>query len=689
AIANPLALNRDRYDAQQARRVLDRLVGYQISPILWDKVRRGLSAGRVQSVAVRLVCDREAEIEAFQTKEYWSVTAHLEGAKQPTFHAKLAEVRGEKIEISSEAASREILRSLEGKPWKVAAIERKERRKKPLSPFITSRLQQDASRKLGFSPKKTMTLAQRLYEGVELGEEGAVGLITYMRTDSTRLSEEAIAEVRAFIPEKFGPAYLPEAPIRYKTSAKGAQEAHEAIRPTAAAAYTPEKIAPFLERDMLALYTLIWQRFVACQMTPAVLDQTGVDIVAGDCKFRATGQVVKFPGFMAAYVEAEEEVEPDPDADDRLPDLSEGEALKLLELIPRQHFTQPPPRFNEATLVRELEERGIGRPSTYAAILANIQDKEYVELRQKRFWPTELGRMVNDLLVHHFPRILDYEFTARMEGNLDRVEEGEVPWVRTLREFYGTFEQTLQKAKETMRDVKREEIPTDVDCPTCQSKMVIKWGRRGAFLGCPRYPECTQTMPFERDENGHIVPQKPQTADEPCENCGAEMVLRTGRFGKFFACSRYPECKTTRPVDKEGKALPPEQILERTDMDCPACGLKMVLKRSRTGSRYYACEKYPNCKTTKPFSMGVACPECGGEVAEKSSRRGKMFYGCANYPKCDYAIWDKPIPEPCPSCKAPFIVEKNTKKRGRFRTCLNEKCDWSEDLPEEAEAAAG
>lgn len=642
AVEHPRPLDRDRYEAQQARRILDRLVGYQISPLLWEKVRRGLSAGRVQSVAVRILCDREREIRAFEAKEYWSVTARLEGKEPPPFRARLVRVGDRKLEVEkfrleNEAATAAVLARLDGQPWKVVRVERKERRRNPTPPFITSRLQQEASRKLGYVPSRTMRIAQRLYEGVELGQQGAVGLITYMRTDSTRISPDALQEVRALIAARFGSEYLPEKPVTY-ASRKGAQDAHEAIRPTSME-NAPDRVAPFLEREELALYTLIWNRFVASQMMPAVFDQTSIDIEVADCGFRASGQVMKFDGFMRVYLEGVDDDrrggEEDEDDEGRLPQLNEGEMLRLHELLPEQHFTQPPPRFTQATLIRELEEQGIGRPSTYAAIMGRVLSKEYVtEDKAKRLHPTQLGFVVTDLLVDAFPDILNAEFTAGLETELDQIEEGKLNWVEALRRFYGPFSRDLEKAGERMRDVKGLSEPTDIPCEKCGEKMVIKWGRSGEFLACPKYPECRSTKNFTRGEDGSIEVEKEEVVDEKCDLCGQPMQVRFGRFGKFLSCSAYPECKSTRPL-------------------------------------------------VRPKPTGVSCPDCReGELFEKRSRGGKTFYSCGRYPNCKFATWDRPVPEPCPLCQAPFVVEKTTKKEGTVRRCLTEGCSFREMVAE-------
>jgi DNA topoisomerase-1 len=641
AILKPLALNKDLYDAQQARRVLDRLVGYQISPILWKKVRRGLSAGRVQSVAVRLVVDREEEIGKFIPVEYWSIEADLKAALPPQFRSKLIKLDGEKAELPSGEVAKPLVDELKQAQFTVAEVTRKERRRNAPPPFITSKLQQDAANRLGFTAKKTMTLAQRLYEGVELGEEGQTALITYMRTDSVRLSPDAVAGARDYVAARWGKEYLPAEPVQFKTK-KSAQDAHEAIRPTALE-YPPEKVQPFLERDMFRLYELIWNRFVACQMVPAVFDQTTADINAGRAVFRATGQILKFPGYLAVYGQEAEsaqdqagaekmegEDEEKGDVSRQLPPLEAGQKLTLIEILPEQHFTQPPPRFTEASLVKELEEKGIGRPSTYAAILSTIQDKEYVEKKEGRFFPTDLGKIVTELLLSAFPTIMDVQFTAKMEGELDEVEDGNADWVKVLGDFYTPFKKTLEAAESQMRDVKREEKPTDLVCEKCGSPMVIKWGRMGRFLACSGYPECKNTKDFvEEDGKIRIVEDIP--TDEICPTCGKPMINKRGRFGRFLACSDYPTCKTTKPI---------------------------TLK-------------------------GVVCPDCGSGLAERKSRFGKSFYGCTGYPNCKFAAWDRPIPGPCPQCGKPYLLSKYSKRDGAYIACPDKECGYRREAPPE------
>jgi DNA topoisomerase-1 len=550
ALKNHRELRESLYRAQQARRILDRLVGYKISPLLWQKVKRGLSAGRVQSVALRLICDREREIKAFIPQEYWSITAQLQHPqKPPAFEAKLTQIKEQKIQIDNEEEAQKITDGLRGKQFVVADITKKEKKRNPSPPFITSTLQQEASRKLRFSAKKTMFIAQQLYEGIDLGEWGRVGLITYMRTDSVRLSQDAISEVRELIKRQFGDQYLPDKPQFYK-SRSSAQEAHEAIRPTSLD-MPPEKVKEFLTPDQRSLYKLIWDRFLACQMRPAILDQTSIKIKANDHLFIATGSVVKFAGFTAVYIEGKDTQEGE-EEEGILPILNPGDIVQLLDILPKQHFTQPPPRFTESTLVRELEEKGIGRPSTYASILSNIRDKRYVELIERKFYPTELGFLVADLLTENFPTIMDVGFTAHMEENLDKIEEEKVPWRQVLEEFYHPFEENLKKAEANMRDVKAERTPTDIRCEQCGSAMEIRWGRFGKFLSCTAYPECKNAKMFRKDEEGKIMVEESPSVDERCPQCESPMVVKEGRYGKFLACSRYPDCKGTKSISIKG-----------------------------------------------------------------------------------------------------------------------------------------
>jgi DNA topoisomerase-1 len=627
AIKHQGQINQDLVDSQQARRVLDRLVGYQISPILWKTIKRGLSAGRVQSVAVRLICDREDEILAFVPEEYWTIGAVLKGEKTNQFDAKLFEIEKKKVKIKNEEQAKSILKDLDGKEFIVDNIERKERKKNPVPPFITSRLQQDAARKLRFTVKATMRVAQDLYEGVDLGEEGAVGLITYMRTDSTRVSKEAIDSVRDFINQSYGADYLPDQAVHY-ASKKGAQDAHEAIRPTSVEK-TPASVKEFLSKDQYELYDLIWKRFVASQMKPAIFDVMTVDIKAGKCTFRANGSIIKFKGFISVYMEGIDD-ESDEDKEAILPELIVGQLLQLLNLIPEQHFTQPSPRYTEATLVKILEEKGIGRPSTYAAIISTIQDREYVTKEQGKFIPTEIGKLVNNALMKSFPDILDVEFTAKMESELDGIEEGKIKWVAVLKEFYGPFSKSLEDAPDKIKAEK-------------------------------------------------------ETTDEVCDLCGKNMIIKFGRYGKFLACSGYPECKSTKQLSgNDTKPAEPEP----SDEICEKCGSPMVIRTSRYGSKFLSCSQYPKCKFTKPLSMGVECPKpnCDGYIAEKRSKRGKFFYGCSKYPECDFVSWSKPVEKPCPKCNAKFLVEKTSKVKGNYLACATQDCGYTESEEQAKEA---
>jgi len=651
-----------KVEAQQARRILDRLVGYKLSPLLWDKVRRGISAGRVQSVALRLVVDREREIDAFDPEEYWSILARLEGEQPPTFEAELRSRDGDKIDkIPDAEAARDILRGLGagdaeltrddednfeplesgGVEFRVASVEAKKRKRRPKPPFTTSQLQQSAARRLRFSVRKTMTLAQQLYEGVEAGNEGSVGLITYMRTDSSRVSSESQKEAKKVISGVFGAEFASPKPRNYR-SRKGAQEAHEAIRPTSVSR-TPDQVKRFLDKDQYRLYELIWKRFVASQMKDAVYDATTVDIEAsgqddGDgvtYGLRATGSVLRFPGFLAAWSDKK-----DPDRERELPPLSEGETLSCLALQPRQHFTQPPPRYSEASLVRELERNGIGRPSTYAEILSKLRNRDYVRVESRRFHPTELGTIVVDLLVENFERIMDVQYTAKVENRLDRIEAGKEDWVGALQRFWNRFEKELERAEDEMRNIKREEIETDEVCDECGKPMVIKWGRYGRFLACTGYPECKNTKQIRGGdvEEGKVDVDEPEPVGEDCPECGSALVRRVGRFGPFVGCSGFPDC------------------------------------------RYI-----------KPETTGVECPDCGeGELVKKRTRKGRTFYGCDQFPKCKFATWNEPVDRACPDCGNPYVEIRRRKKSADRLTCPNEECDFSSEVeePEEAETQA-
>ncbi|MEJ2689113.1 MAG: type I DNA topoisomerase [Deltaproteobacteria bacterium] len=633
ALAHATLINHHLFEAQQARRILDRLVGYQISPLLWEKVRRGLSAGRVQSVAVRMVCEREEAIKNFVSEEYWSIAVRLQAALPPQFVAQLEKKEGKKAKIANQDEADIICRDLNAASYIVQRTEKKQKKRFPSPPFITSTMQIEANRKLRFPAKKTMSLAQRLYEGIELGSEGPTGLITYMRTDSIRINDDALKELREFIGRTYGTAYLPAKPFLYKTN-KSAQDAHEAIRPTDASK-TPEMVAPFLDKNMLALYTLIWKRFVASQMAAAVYDQTTIQIQADKYELKAVGSILRFAGFISLYQEDSDDTGSQEAAKGEaaaLPDISDGEVLAKKEVKPKQHFTQPPPRYTEATLVKALEENGVGRPSTYASIISTIQDKEYVRLEQRRFSPTELGQLITGLLVEHFPKIMEIEFTASMEQDLDKIAEGRIPWLKVMQDFYSPFQQALIKAKKEMQSVKRSVVPTDIICERCGAKMVIRWGKMGEFLACEKFPECKNTRDFRRDEEGNIQPidkEEPEPSNELCEKCGKPMVYRNGRFGRFLACSGYPKCKNIRAL-----------------------------------------------------AIGVPCPEadCDGEIIQKISKRGKIFYSCNRYPKCKLALWDKPINVPCPQCGAPYLLEKDSKALGLHLKCANKDCEYIEKI---------
>ena len=699
AFNHPKEINKDLVDAQQARRILDRLVGYKVSPILWKTVGGKLSAGRVQTVAVRMVVDREREIEAFVKTEYWTIIANLTSKLPPNFDARLYKIedltvktsgfdqdlKKSETHIKDEATAKSIVEEAGRENFIVDSVTTKERKRNPTPPFITSKLQQEAARKLGFSVKRTMTTAQKLYEGVEVGKEGLVGLITYMRSDSVRVSDTALSEVRDFIGGSYGANYLPEKPTIYRGK-KDAQDAHEAIRPTDVNR-TPENLRNYLSADEVKLYTLIWKRFVASQMTAAIFDQTTIDIKAGRFMFRATGSVQKFDGFLKVYQEGRDEKpesEEDLDEEKNLPQVERGEQLKLNKITPEQHFTEPPPRYTEATLVKVLEEKGIGRPSTYAAIMTTIQDREYVEKLEGRFHPTGLGTTVNDLLVKNFADLFNPTYTARMEANLDEIEEGKLNWRDAMRGFYDKFSIDLKDAIEAIKNVKKQAIPTDEICENCGAGMVIKFGRFGQFLACANYPECktTREVASKRTaasaspagENGEVQTEVEEVPS--CELCGKDMALKRGRFGAFYGCTGYPECKNIRKIDKKSgltsTVAPPVEL----DEICPKDGAKLVIRTGRFGE-FISCSNYPKCDYIKRETLGIACPKCKtGEIAVKKSKRGKAFYGCTNYPKCDAVYWDKPIVEPCPKCHAPFVFEKTTKKDGTFRYCQTDGCDY-------------
>ena len=628
AIKNPTEVNINRFYAQQARRILDRLVGYKISPLLWKKVQPGLSAGRVQSVALRIVCDRENEIKAFKSEEYWTITLDVEGQVKPKFQSKLFKIDGNKAEIANQVSADEVVKNLKNAEFILDGLVKKERKRNPVAPFITSTLQQEASRKLNFSPKKTMMIAQRLYEGLPVGSRGTVGLITYMRTDSTKFSVEATEAIRDYIVNRYGVKFCPKEPNVYK-SKKSAQEAHEAIRPTDVS-IVPSEIKEYLEKDMFRLYELIWARSVSCQMVPAILDTTTFDIKAGQYLFRSNGSIVKFSGFMQVYVEsgddeaAEKDIKP---GDKILPELSKGEKLKLLEIDPEQHFTQPPARFSEAMLVKKLEEEGVGRPSTYAAIISVIKDRAYVESEERRLAPTKLGYLVSDLLLEHFPKFMTTKFTADMESQLDQIEFGETEWVKTLQSFYTPFKLNLDEAEKKIGDSEVEE--TDEICDKCSQPMIVKWGRFGKFMACSGYPDCKNTKQISKEGSDGKAVSESTAVEGTCEKCQSSLVLKVGRFGKFIACSNYPDCKFTKPID-----------------------------------------------------LGIKCPkdDCKGKIAARRSKKGRMFYGCTAYPNCDFVSWDKPVPEPCPKCNNAYTVEKWKKDEGTSIICPESECDYKKPV---------
>lgn len=630
AVENPRDLDMGLVYAQTARRVLDRLVGYQVSPILWKKVARGLSAGRVQSVAVRLVVEREEEIEAFVPLEYWTLDAIFSGDTKIGFPArlvaiedggKLQKVRGESnkkkydLIVSNAEGAEKIRDDIQKQAYGITDIERKQKKRSPRPPFITSSLQAMANRRFGYNGRRTMVIAQQLYEGIDLNGERA-GLITYMRTDSTRIASSAVNEARDYIQKDFGDAYLPDKP-RFFKSRKGAQDAHEAIRPTAVGR-SPKAIKKFLTADQYKLYDLIYRRFVASQMTEALFETTGVDIVGGAYHFRANGSVMKFDGYLKLFPE-------DIEDDVILPELKDDEKLELEEITPNQHFTKPPARYNDASLVKELEKLGIGRPSTYAPIVTTIINRKYIERVARAFYPTELGRFVNAMLVSAFPDIFNVGFTAQIEDELDKVEDGEMKWQEVLDEFYQPFGDDLATAEDRMdevRDSAREE--TDVECDKCGAKMMVKWGRFGKYLACEKAPECKNTKNFVRNDDGEVVIEVEPTTDEVCDNCGKPMAIKTGRYGKFLACTGYPDCKTTKPIQKKVDAV---------------------------------------------------CPLCGGQIIERKAGKGKMrgrtFYGCANYPECTFAAPDIPVPEPCPECDYKYLLKR---KSGLY--CHNKDCGY-------------
>ncbi|MFH1530897.1 MAG: type I DNA topoisomerase [Pseudomonadota bacterium] len=624
AMASPGRLNENRYESQKARRALDRLVGYEISPLLWKKVKRGLSAGRVQSVAVRLVTDREREIRAFDSVEYWTIKASLSSGAPPQFEAQLVEIDGKKAEITRESEATPVVEALRAASFSVDTVAAKTRSRHAPPPFITSRLQQEAHRFFRFSAKRTMALAQQLYEGIELGEEGPTGLITYMRTDSTRVAAEVLEEARAYIGATFGEQFLPEKPNFYKNR-KSAQDAHEAIRPTSSD-WSPARIKAHLDTDQLKLYTLIWKRFIGSQMNPALYDVTTLDIVAAErFRLRTSGSVLRFTGYREVYMEREDENETANGDSKELPILVDGQALERHGVEGIQSFTQPPPRFTEATLIKMLEEKGIGRPSTYAMILSTIQERKYVDRDQGKFFPTELGFAVTDLLQESFPDIVDVRFTATMEEELDRVEDGELAGKVLMQQFWTGFNGALVKARVDMKDLKRAPIPTDIVCERCDSGMVIKFGRNGEFLACSNFPECRNTMNFKRDPKGTIEPIKQVETGVKCPEHDQELIMRNGRFGPFLACPEFPKCTHTAPVP--------------TDLKCARAG-------------------------------------CDGELVERKSKKGRTFYRCTKSPECEFVMFGVPLKRPCPACGNPYLQE--SRGRAKVTSCPNPACDFRE-----------
>jgi DNA topoisomerase I len=698
-------LDQNLVDAQQTRRVLDRLVGYQISPLLWDKVRRGLSAGRVQTVAVRLIVEREREIGDFKPVEYWTLDAELHPEKQAdkSFKARFTGIDGEPARVANgkdkddkdqfianavpdKKSMDEVLSALQNAKWSLVSVQSREQQRKPYAPFITSQLQRDAAGKLGFNVRRTMGVAQRLYEGVDLGPEGTTGLITYMRTDSPRVAPEAIVAAREWIGKQLGKQYLPDTPNVYKGK-KDAQDAHEAIRPTDAAR-TPESIAKYLSDEQLKLYRLIWQRFVASQMSPAIFDVTTAKIAAVSPKtrktydFRVSGSVVRFDGFLKLYEVTEEKTNGDEDeSKNKLPNLDGVRALELEKLDPEDHFTTPPPRYNEASLVKVLEERGIGRPSTYASIINTIQDREYVTKITGRFFPTEIGMVVCDLLVKNFPYIFDTKYTARLEEELDDIEEGKEKWTDLMNGFYDHFVEELKDAGAKMEDIKRMEVKTKEKCDLCGSPLLLKWGKFGSFFACSAYNKkdptsCTFTKENTANKPDLNTPEAQEAGEqeEYCENCGKVMVLRRGPFGMFMSCPDYnadPPCKTFRKLSQ--KQQQKQSAPQPTGEDCPLCGKPLVLRQGSYGE-FVSCSGYPKCKYVKQNLIeGMKCPKCGtGDLAERKAKRGNIFWGCTNYPKCDFTSNYKPVAKKCPECGSPYLLER-TLKTGIYLECPNKK----------------
>ena len=677
ALEHPHEIDTKLFESQQARRILDRLVGYKISPLLWRTVRKGISAGRVQSVALKIVVDREKERLAFTPEEYWLFRARLDAGTPPPFEADLSKIGGKKAHVGSAEAAQALSDELAGQKFTVAEVAEKERKKSPPPPFITSTLQQAANQRLGYAAKKTMGAAQKLYEGVDLGERGTTALITYMRTDSTRIADEARDAAKVYIVETLGKEYYPDKARVFKTKA-GAQDAHEAIRPVDVH-ITPKDVSGLLPKDQFQVYKLVWERFVASQMAVAKFWDTAAVIAAGRVEFKAKGERLLFPGYLKVYGQDAEEASED--SKKALPPLTKGQELALLEIRKEQKFTQPPPRYTEASLVRELEEKGIGRPSTYAAIISTLIDRDYTRLEEKHFAPTELGTTVSDKLSAHFGTIMDVGFTAGMEEALDKVAEGQKDWRELLGEFTGGFNADLAKATKEMSN-----DDTGIACPECGKPLKAKFGRTGPFLACSGYPECKFTSNFTRDPDGtYQLAEKTANADSglACPTCGKPMLVKFGKRGPFLACSGYPDCTSTSNFTRaeDGTysfAATPEQAPPEVVGSCPDCGKDVLLKKTRTGSRFYSCSGYPKCKHSKPFSTGVACPRegCDGELVEKSSRYGKLFYSCSKYPECDMAVWDWPVKEKCPECGSPILVKKQSKRYGEHLACPVKTCKY-------------
>jgi len=695
AMANASGIDAHLVDAQRARRVLDRLVGYKVSQVLWDKVRRGLSAGRVQSVAVRLIADREKEIAAFVPIEYWSLKAQFDAGTPPIFWMRLVRLGGDALQIGNKETKRRVENQAEAKrlkeqlekaAWKVTSLDTKEKRRNPTAPFTTAKLQQEAANKLRYPVSKTMQVAQKLYEGIDFGK-GPMGLITYMRTDSPRLAPEAIDSIRALIRKRFGSEYLSEKPRIYKGKA-GAQDAHEAIRPTDIS-ITPDSLRGKLDNDQLRLYTLIWRATVACQMEAARLDETTVGAATKlangeEALFEAKGEIEKFAGWLAAYRDGGQGAkgakddesgdgapqEGEEDEHVGLPPLHLGSRLTLKKLDAEQQFTTPPPRYSEATIVKKLEEDGIGRPSTYATIISTIQNRDYVKKQDGRFRSTELGMVVTDLLIQGFHDLMDPKYTSGMETQLDRIEEGGLTFLKAMSDFYGPFEKALKNANKEMANIKIG-IPIGEKCPKCKKELLKRMGKNGLFLGCSKYPDCDYTQDLEKMEGPEDAPE--------CPDCGASpMVLRKGRFGPFWACPNYPKCKGIVKADPKGIPVPPDEPL---DEKCPKCGKTFVKRHGRYGV-FVCCIDYPKCKTVKKEILGTPCPRCGGDLSPRKSRFGTVFYGCTNYPKCNFMSKDKPVPKKCPKCKSPYLLEKTRKPRGKdpitVLVCPTEGCGFEE-----------